>query len=192
MHAAIALLASVIILIIAFFARVPTYKVAPVFLIPLLWLVYALRRRLHIHPIHYLLFALAVLLHDLGAFGFYQNGLPEKWRIVPILGISYDIYVHFFFAFAATFIVYRALDFYLALKPWQTVLFTLLFIMGLGGIHEVMEYASYLILGEEKGMLKPHTAYFLDTSRDLTNNFLGCITALLVNAITRFLRRPLP
>src|ERR1041385_8518264 len=158
MHAIIALLSSLAILIIAFFAKVPTYRVSPLFLIPLLWIVYALRRRLHIHPFHYLMFALAVLLHDLGAFGFYQNGLPEKIRILPIFGLSFDIYVHFYFAFAATFIVYRALEQTMPLRLWQVALFTLLFIMGMGGIHEVMEYGSYLLLGEAKGMLKPSTS----------------------------------
>jgi uncharacterized membrane protein YjdF len=181
MHAAIALLSSIIILIIAFFAKVPTYRVSPAFLIPLIWLVYALRRRLHIHPFHYLLFALAVLLHDLGAFGLYQKS--------P-LGLSFDIYVHFYFAFAATFIFYHALEHSLPLRTWQVALFTLLFIMGMGGIHEVMEYGSYLLLGE-KGMLKPTTSYFFDTSRDLTNNLLGCLTAQIVIAIARVFRRPL-
>jgi len=192
MHAAIPPLSSIAIPIIAFFARVPTYRVSPAFLIPLIWLVYALRRRLHIHPFHYLLFALAVLLHDLGAFGFYQTGLPQPLRRFPIFGLSFDIYVHFYFAFAVTFIVYSALEHSLPLRPWQVALFTLLFMMGMGGIHEVMEYASYLLLGEEKGMLKPHTSYVFDTSRDLTNNFLGCMAAQIVIAITRVLRRPLP
>ena len=105
--------------------------------------------------------------------------------------MSWDIYVHFYFAFAGTFIFYRALEHHLEMRPWQTAFFTLMFIMGAGGIHEVMEYTSYLLLGEERGMLKPHTAYFFDTSRDLMNNFLGCITALVLYRILRALRRPL-
>src|SRR5258705_1723957 len=183
MYAAIGILFSIAFPIIAIIASVPTYHVSPAFLIPLLWIAYALRRRLHIHPFHYLLFALALLLHDLGAFGLYQKS--------P-LGLSFDIYVHFYFAFAATFIFYRAIEHNLPLRPWQVALFTLLFIMGMGGIHEVMEYASYLLLGEEKGMLKPHTSYIFDTSRDLSNNYLGCLTGLTINAIVRILRRPLP
>ncbi|HEV8606680.1 MAG TPA: DUF2238 domain-containing protein [Tepidisphaeraceae bacterium] len=183
MYVPTGLIFSIAIIIIAFVAKVPTYKVSPVFLIPILWAPYALRRWLHLHPFHYLLFALALLLHDLGAFGLYQRG---------VFGVSFDIYVHFYFAFVATFVIYRALEHHLGLRPWQTALFTLLFIMGFGGIHEVMEYASYLLLGEERGMLKPHTAYILDTSRDLTNNFLGCLAALLIHTILRAFRRPLP
>ncbi|HEV8290390.1 MAG TPA: hypothetical protein VGP94_00635 [Tepidisphaeraceae bacterium] len=182
MYAPIGLIFSIAFVVIAFVAKVPTYKVSPVFLIPILWVPYLLRRWLHLNPVHYFLYAIAMLLHDLGAFGFYQRSF---------FGHSYDIYVHFFFAFAATFIFYRALEYHLELRPLQTALFTLMFIMGSGGIHEVIEYASYLLLGEERGMLKPHTAYFLDTSRDLMNNFLGCITALVIYRLLRALRRPL-
>jgi uncharacterized membrane protein YjdF len=191
MYAVIGLIFSITFVVISFLAKVPTYRVSPVFLIPIMWVPFLLRRWLHLNPIHYFLFGIALLLHDLGAFGLYQNGLPEKWRVVPMLGWSWDIYVHFYFAFAVTFIFYRALEYHLELRPWQTAFFTLMFIMGAGGLHEVMEYASYLLLGEERGMLKPHTAYFLDTSRDLMNNFLGCMTALIIYRLLRAVRRPL-
>ncbi len=188
MYVPTGLLFSLAFIVIGFMARVPGYKMAPAFLIPILWVPYLLRRWLHLNPYHYLLFALALLVHDCGAFGFYQN-LPQRLRV---LGIdSYDIYVHFFFAFAATFMFYRALEYHLELRQWQTAFFTLIFIMGFGGLHEVMEYCSYLLLGEEHGMLKPHTAYFLDTSRDLMNNFLGCLTALVIYRLLRAVRRPL-
>ena len=55
-----------------------------------------------------------------------------------------------------------------------------MFMMGIGAIHEIMEYMTFLVLGEERGMLKPSTSYFLDTQRDLTNNLLGTLTALLL------------
>ena len=64
--------------------------------------------------------------------------------------------------------------------------------MGFGAIHELFEYASYLLLGEERGMLKPSTAYFFDTQRDLLNNFLGVLTALLAPAVWERVRRGVP
>jgi uncharacterized membrane protein YjdF len=64
------------------------------------------------------------------------------------------------------------------MKPWQLNVVTFMFIMGLASLHEIMEYASYLLLGEEKGMLKPSTSYFFDTQRDLLSNLLGALTAL--------------
>ena len=83
MYVPTGLLFSIAFIVIGFNARVPGYKLAPVFLIPILWIPYLFRRWLHLNPYHFLLFALAMLLHDFGAFGFYQNGLPEKWRVLP-------------------------------------------------------------------------------------------------------------
>jgi uncharacterized membrane protein YjdF len=136
------------------------------------WGVALLRRRLHLHPAHFALFALALVLHNVGALGYYQRS---------VLGLSFDIYVHFYFAFAATFMVHRYLAHALPLERWPLRAATVVCIMGFGGIHEVVEYASYLALGE-KGMLK-RTSYEFDTNRDLTNNLLGCALALLVIAI---------
>jgi len=181
MHAIVAIVFSIAFIIIAFLARVPTYRVAPVFLIAIMWIVYSLRRRLHLHPFHFFLFGTALLLHNLGAFGFYQRSF---------FNLSFDIYVHFYFAFVATFIIYRVTEHYLAMRPWQTALFTILFIMGCGGLHEVMEYVSTLILGPERGMLKTNS-YIFDTNRDLTNNLLGCLSSLILYGIFRAFRRPL-
>jgi uncharacterized membrane protein YjdF len=171
----IAIVGSVVFLIISATARVPTYRVNPVFLLPLMWLPYWLRRRLYLMPAHYLMYALAILIHDLGAYGFYQRSpLP----------FSYDILVHYYFAVAVTMILHRALAMnFPVLRPWQVNLTALLFMMGVGALHEIMEYMSYLLLGEERGMLKPSTSYFFDTQRDLTNNLLGALTALLIVAL---------
>jgi uncharacterized membrane protein YjdF len=174
-HVWIAIVGSVIIIVNAIAARVPTYHVSPVFLVPLLWLGYFLRERLAITPLTYATFFVAILFHDLGAYGFYQNSpLP----------FSYDILVHFFFAIPAVLIFRGALAHHFPmLKPWQLNVAALLFVMGIGALHEIMEYMSYLVLGEAKGMLKPTTSYFFDTQRDLTNNLLGCLTALIGRTI---------
>ena len=168
--------ASVIFLIISATARVPTYRINPIFLIPLAWTPYWLRRRLHLHAAHYALLIVAFLLHDVGAYGFYQRSpLPFSW----------DILVHYYFAIPVTLIMHRAIatNYAGVLRPWQAMLVALLFMMGLGAIHEIMEYMTYLVLGEERGMLKPSTSYFFDTQRDLTNNLLGTLTALTLAAI---------
>ena len=39
-------------------------------------------------------------------------------------------------------------------------------------------------------MLKPSTSYFFDTQRDLLNNLLGTLTALLLIAVWRAVRPP--
>jgi uncharacterized membrane protein YjdF len=62
---------------------------------------------------------------------------------------------------------------------------TFFVMMGLAALHEIMEYCTYLILGEERGMLKPSTSYFFDTQRDLSNNLLGTLTGLIGITIHR-------
>jgi uncharacterized membrane protein YjdF len=171
----IAIVACVVFIAISATAKVPTYRVNPVFLVPLMWAPYWLRRRLFLLPTHYVMFAVAILIHDLGAYGFYQRSpLP----------FSYDILVHFYFAVAVTLLLHRALAMnFPILRPWQVNVTSLLFMMGFGALHEIMEYLSYLLLGEERGMLKPTTSYFFDTQRDLTNNLLGALTALIAVAL---------
>ena len=173
--------ASLIFVIIAATARVPTYRINPIFLIPLAWTPYWLRRRLHLRFVHYALLIVAILLHDLGAYGWYQNSpLPFSW----------DILVHYYFAIPVTLILHRAIatNYASVLKPWQAAVVALTFMMAFGAIHEIMEFMSYLLLGEERGMLKPKTSYFFDTQRDLTNNLLGTLTALALYYLARLLR----
>jgi uncharacterized membrane protein YjdF len=173
--------ASVIFLVISATARVPTYRINPIFLIPLVWSPYWLRRRLHLHWVHYAVLVVAFLLHDVGAYGFYQHSpLPFSW----------DILVHYYFAIPVTLILHRALatNYASVLRPWQAAVVALAFMMAFGAIHEIMEYMTYLLLGEERGMLKPSTSYFFDTQRDLTNNLLGTLTALSLAFAARLVR----
>ena len=46
-----------------------------------------------------------------------------------------------------------------------------------------------LLLGEERGMLKPSTSYAFDTQRDPVNNLLGSLTALTIGAIVHAARQ---
>jgi uncharacterized membrane protein YjdF len=101
--------------------------------------------------------------------------------------------VHFYFAVVGALILRRALGHHLPnVRPWHLDVTTLLFIMGFGAIHEIMEYASFLLLGEARGMLKPTTSYFFDTQRDLTNNLLGCALALVVRRVASGFERSRP
>src|SRR5436190_14292036 len=126
-HLLIATVTTALIILIACVARVPTYHVAPLFLIPATWGFYFLRRPIFLHPVHYALVCLAILVHMIGAFGFYQESpLP----------FSYDIFVHFYFAFAATFAVHRFIAMRFPLDRWAVRVGTLMFLMGCGAIHE--------------------------------------------------------
>lgn len=166
----IAVVGSVVVVINAVFATIPTYRWSPLFLVPAVWGPYLLRRWLDLRPAHYAMFVFAILLHDMGAYGFYQKS-PFPF--------SFDIAVHFFFAFAVSFGVYHVMLLRLGLTRLGTGIATVFVIMGCGALHEIMEFMSYLILGEKNGMLKPTTSYFFDTQRDLTNNLLGVVLALV-------------
>jgi uncharacterized membrane protein YjdF len=148
---------------------VPKYRWSALSLVPLVWIVYLLRARLALRPLHFALFALAVLAHDLGAFGWYQRRL---------VGLQYDWLVHLLFGVVGGLIVARALQLRLGLRGLALGLLTVLTVTGMGGIHEIVEAASSWLLGQEHGMLVvgPEDPY--DTQADLFNNVLGSTLAL--------------
>jgi uncharacterized membrane protein YjdF len=174
-HRLIAITGTVALIVIALTARVETYRVSAIFLVPLLWMGYALRERLAMGAATYAAFLVAILLHDMGAYGWYQNSpLPFSW----------DIFVHFYFAIPGALIIRGALRHHFPmLSSWQVSVTTLLFVMGFGALHEIVEFASYGLLGN-RGMLKS-TSYVFDTSRDLTNNLLGCLAALAMRSVLK-------
>ena len=155
------------------------YRFSALFLVPILWAAYFLRRKIHLHPLHYLLFALALLLHNLGAFGFYQRGF---------FGLSFDIYVHFYFGLVGGLLLQRYLEHATTLSPFHLRAFTVLLILGMGGVHEIVEWFSTLALGDKHGMLKRTGVYEFDTQRDLLDNLLGAALAVALYALTRRVR----
>ena len=74
-HLLIACAASAILVGISLLLAAPgsTYQWSFVFLLPLIWAVYFLRDRLALLPWHFALFALAIIIHDLGTFGLYRK-----------------------------------------------------------------------------------------------------------------------
>ena len=173
---------SIAIVVMATLSHIQRYHKSPIFLLPILWAPYLLRRRVHLHPAHYVLFTTALLFHETGAFGFYQNS-PFPF--------SFDIAVHFYFGMVGTIMIQRALRYYLPGHAFvATCFFALMLVMGTGALHEIMEYFSYLLFGEKGGMLQPSTSYNWDTARDLTNNLFGSITGLLLLTLYKFIAPP--
>ena len=150
-------------------ASVAKYRFSFLFLVPILWGVYALRRRLSIRPLHFALFALALLLHDLGAFGAYS------WSV---MGLQFDWCVHFFFGLVGGLIAAGALEARLGIGGLVLGLLVVLVITGIGGLHEIGEAASTRYLGKDLGMLYIGADNPYDTQEDLLANVLGACTAL--------------
>jgi uncharacterized membrane protein YjdF len=176
--------ASLVFVLISFVphAGVAKYRFSFLFLIPILWGVYALRRRLSIRPLHFALFALALLIHDLGAFGAYS------WNV---FGLQFDWCVHFFFGLVGALIAARALEAQLAARGFAFGLLVVLVIAGIGGLHEIVEAASTRYLGSDLGMLHIGANNPYDTQEDLFANVLGACVALTLRrlrALTMTLR----
>jgi uncharacterized membrane protein YjdF len=150
---------------------VAKYRYSFLFLIPILWAVYALRRRLLLRPVQFALFAAALVLHDLGAFGWYQR---RVW------GIKFDWCVHFVFGAIGASILVRLLWIRLGARGRTGAVLTVLVLMGLGAIHEIVEAASTMVLGTEYGMVIIGPDNPFDTQQDLMANLLGALLALAV------------
>jgi uncharacterized membrane protein YjdF len=151
------------------------YRYSAFFLVPIVWAVYLLRRRAHLHPWLFFLFVTAVVLHDLGTFGFYQKKFAGVW---------FDQMVHFYFGMVGGLIFLRLLRRGWRLGPFRTAAAAVLFVMGVGAIHELYEWASTLVLGPQRGMLKlPPYGDATDTHRDLFANLLGVLLSLVLYAV---------
>jgi uncharacterized membrane protein YjdF len=159
------------------FAAVPeagNYRYAFAFLVPILWGMYAARERLHLHPLHFALFACALVLHNLGALGCYTR---------EYFGLAFDTYVHFFFGLVGGLILQRAFRLGMGLSSWHVWVATIVFVLGLGAIHELVEFGSTLALGPKVGMYKVGNADEFDTQKDLFNNLIGSATALILASL---------
>ena len=154
------------------------YRMAPFFLVPLVWIVFLLRGKLHLATAHFVLFAIAVLMHNLGALGYYQRHFA---------GLPFDAYVHFTFGLLGGLVAHRLISLTMSLRPWTERFLSVLVVMGFGALHEIMEWGSTLVLGE-KGMVKAEAAANFDTQRDMFSNLLGAIVALLLVQASRGIR----
>jgi uncharacterized membrane protein YjdF len=170
----IAFIASAVLVGISLFLAEPgsTYRWSFLFLLPLVWAVYFLRERLALLPWHFALFALAIIIHDLGTFGFYRKSF---------LGLRFDSYVHFMFGLVAGLVLFRAATERLPLSRKFLVIAVPIFIVGIGALHEMFECFTTILLGPERGMLKLHPDQPFDTQKDLMNNFLGAVAAILLS-----------
>ena len=135
----------------------------------LLFVIYLLRIKLKLLKFHFLLLAIFLLLHSLGLY--------DAYTFYP-LGFEYDYWVHAYFGFVASLIIFRWLFLYLLNLQYQVIfLFTVFFVMGASALHELYEYFGALILGEGEGVLFIGAGDLdqWDTQKDMLNNLLGVI-----------------
>ncbi|MEO6708818.1 MAG: DUF2238 domain-containing protein [Planctomycetota bacterium] len=172
----ICILGNIPMLLLAFMAAPENgnYHYSFLFLIPMLWGVGLARKQLQLHPLHFAMFAAALLLHDLGALGFYTKEFAH---------LAFDTYVHFYFGLCGGLMLERLFRLGVRLEGWTLRIGAVMFLLGLGAIHEIMEVASTLALGPKMGMYKMASADELDTQKDLLCNLVGGVTAIALVAL---------
>ena len=150
------------------------YKWDFFFLVFLLVGVYILKDKIKLHPLHYFFFCLFLIMHNLGTFGTY--------KMFP-LGMEYDFWVHGFFGFVASLMLYRT---YHSVGPYKSRKFMyvaiIAIVLGFSAFHELFEYAGAVTLGEGGGVLFIGAGDVdeWDTQKDMRNNLFGAILGLLL------------
>jgi len=147
------------------------YKWDFFFVVGLLWALFFIRDKIKLHPFHYSLFALFLILHNLGTFGTYSN---------TYFGLEYDLYVHGFFGFVASLILYRAYNLVGFYKGLFMYLAIIAVVLGFSAFHELFEYAGALTVGEGEGVLFVGAGDIdeWDTQKDMFNNLVGALIGL--------------
>lgn len=173
-----ACVASLVFLAVSFAPGVTVHKYRWSFasLIPVVWIVFALRGAFHLRPLHYALFALALLFHDLGAFGGYS------WY--P-LGLEFDWCVHFTFGLVGALMFARWLSARVGVRGWPLYLLTVLCVGGVSALHEIMEAGTSMYLGEY-GMQYVGPDNPFDSQTDMLSGVLGAtVAAVAVGVASR-------
>jgi len=147
------------------------YKWDFIFLIGLLFGVYFLRKKIKLHSFHFFLFALFLVLHNLGTFGTYSN---------IYFGMEFDFWVHAYFGIVSALMLYRVYNLKGPYKGWFMYLAIIALVLGFSAFHELFEYAGAMTVGEGEGVLFIGAGDIdeWDTQKDMRNNLIGAIIGL--------------
>ncbi len=171
----VASVATILFLAISFAPQVTVekYRVSYISLIPIVWIALFLRRVLAITPITFALFALALVIHDMGAFGWYSKHL---------FGLEFDWCLHGYFGFVGGLVLGHWLRERVGVRGGAWAFVVILAVGGLSALHEVAEAMSNILFGEY-GMLYvgPDNPY--DSQWDMLSGVVGAAIAAVVLAI---------
>src|SRR3989338_7998520 len=135
------------------------YKYDFIFLILMLYALFFIRNKIKLHPFHYFLAAIFLILHNLGFFGF-----------------------------VASLILYRTYSLVGPYKGWFMYIAIIAVVLGFSAFHELFEYAGALTVGEGEGVLFVGAGDIdeWDTQKDMFNNLIGGLLGLFSYKIIRF------
>src|SRR3989338_2244564 len=120
------------------------YSLDSFIMIGVMGIVFLLRKKIHLHPVHFALFGIVMVLHNLGVFGFYGK---TPW------GLEYDYWVHGYFGLIFSWILIRAHVFNKILSTPIIYVFVIFFVLGFSAAHELVEYQGAMTFGEGEGFI---------------------------------------
>jgi len=158
------------------------YKWDFIFLIALLWGVYILRTKIRLHPFHFSLLAIFLILHNLGTFGTYSN---------YYFGMEFDFWVHTYFGLVGALMLYRTYKLVGPYSGWFKYLAIVAVILGFSAFHELFEYAGAMLVGEGEGVLFVGAGDLdeWDTQKDMRNNLIGAVLGLGLYQMNKLFRK---
>ena len=142
----------------------------------LLIFVFMVRAVIHLNWLHFLLFALFLVIHCLGMFDYYE--------LYP-LGIEYDYWVHSIFGFISALVILRWLRMSdLHLTRAVRIASTLIIVLGISAAHELYEFAGAILLGSGEGVLFIGAGDLdeWDTQKDMLNNVIGGLIGIFISS----------
>ena len=151
-------------------------------------------KKLNLNKVIFIVLGIAMLLHNLGVFGFYAH--------TPIL-IQYDHVTHLVGMFAVSIFLYNYLE-KKKLSKVTLILLVFLATLGVGALIEQIEFTGYLSLGKGEGLfyfggtgdtgvsglieqnlqdIDELGGGFLNTMWDLMYNFFGAVIGIGISVI---------
>ena len=149
------------------------YKLDLIISILGLYALFFLRKKIVLHPFHFFFAASFLILHNLG------GGVFNFYSLYPF-GIEYDFWLHGYFGFIASLILYRSFCYYKFKPHCLMIASVFVVVLGLSAIHEIVEYAGAVTLGEGEGLLYIGAGDIdeWDTQKDMLNNLIGGIIGM--------------
>jgi hypothetical protein len=176
---------------IAYEITKPIYEYIPesIMFIIFILIFLSLYNKLDLDILSYSSLIIAFLLHNAGAFGWYN--------ISPV-GFQWDHITHIVWGFAFTLIIFRYTRRFLNNQRTNnviTIFFIILASLGAGVIIELYEFAGYFIVGEGMGGLghgqgdivtEFGNSEWFNTMFDLIYNLVGTIIAMITGYILHY------
>ena len=102
--------------------------------------------------------------------------------------MEYDFWVHTYFGLVSALILYRTYKLAGPYKGAFKYIAIIAIVLGFSAFHELFEYAGAVLLGEGEGVLFIGAGDIdeWDTQKDMRNNLLGAIIALILYQFNKF------